>query len=188
MAVYFIQAGGPKGPVKIGKADDPLQRLSDLQVGNHETLRLIHAVEGGLDREADIHRKFKPLPGRKEWFHFNPRMLKVPAFEEAQSLSRSEVGRRLDALHQRSRICPGCGCSHSKPGTLHCSPECVELDPLYKPQTGTDHPRGWRCSCCGIVFDQLHGASSRFCPRCDEHDRERRAVMEIRGGLVEAVQ
>jgi hypothetical protein len=134
MAVYFIQAGGPEGPVKIGKAGNPLDRLSDLQVGNHEPLELIHVVHGGLEREAAIHSMFEPLLGRKEWFYFDQKMLRVPEFQDAAPLPPDEIQRRLDVLHLRSRICPGCGCSHSRPGTLYCSDECVELDPYYQPK------------------------------------------------------
>jgi hypothetical protein len=128
MAVYFIQAGGPNGPVKIGKADDPIQRLRDLQVGNHEPLRLIHVVRGGVEREADIHGMFKPLSGRKEWFRFSSKMLKVPEFETAplQHRSSSQIfvqrGSSLDW-----RLCPGCGVSHNESG-VYCSVECAELD------------------------------------------------------------
>jgi hypothetical protein len=130
MAVYFIQAGGPKGPVKIGKADNPLQRLQDLQVGNHEPLRLIHVVRGGVEREWDIHHRFEPLPGRREWFRFSSRMLKVPEFETDDRPPNQIGGTSLDW-----RLCPGCGISHNETG-VYCSAECAELD---TPDAGALH-------------------------------------------------
>ena len=49
--IYFIQAGD--GPIKIGRALQPLRRLGNLQVGNHEILRLL-AVDPAGGEEAEI--------------------------------------------------------------------------------------------------------------------------------------
>lgn len=67
--VYFIQAG-EKGPVKIGYTgkDNVGFRLSDLQVGNHEKLRLIGFVYGDRDDERRLQRHFRKLHIRGEWF------------------------------------------------------------------------------------------------------------------------
>lgn len=52
--IYFIQEGDD-GPIKIGSATDPLQRLSDLQCGNSRPLRLVHVILAGWDAEPRLH-------------------------------------------------------------------------------------------------------------------------------------
>src|SRR5688572_22209648 len=46
--VYFIQQGAT-GPVKIGIAKDPLDRMGTLQTGNPAPLNLRHVVPGERD-------------------------------------------------------------------------------------------------------------------------------------------
>jgi hypothetical protein len=41
--IYFIQAG-ETGPIKIGKANDPAQRINQFQTAHHETLRLLGSM------------------------------------------------------------------------------------------------------------------------------------------------
>lgn len=65
--VYFIQAG-QAGPIKIGRAVDPLARRKELQSGNHETLYILAAWPGGQAAERAAHRAFKGLHIRGEWF------------------------------------------------------------------------------------------------------------------------
>lgn len=65
--IYFIQAGHD-GPIKIGKAVDPQQRLRTLQTGTHETLRLLAVIPGDHEREAEIHRRLAAHRQRGEWF------------------------------------------------------------------------------------------------------------------------
>jgi hypothetical protein len=60
--VYFVQAGDG-GPIKIGRARNPLARMRSLQVSNHEILAFLgqspcleeqkaHAVERALHNEC----------------------------------------------------------------------------------------------------------------------------------------
>lgn len=74
MPVYLIRAG-EHGPVKIGFAKDPLRRIEDLQVANHETLYVLRILDGGLDTEAMLHARFSSLCVRGEWFTFHADML-----------------------------------------------------------------------------------------------------------------
>lgn len=74
MAVYLIQCG-PNGPVKIGKADDPKGRLSELQVAHWQTLTLVRVWEGSEADERALHARFADLRIRGEWFHFSRQML-----------------------------------------------------------------------------------------------------------------
>lgn len=74
MPVYFIQAGGPTGPIKIGHGD-PQSRRDDCQVGNHLELRIIRVFEGGKPEEDALHDRFVDLWIRGEWHNFTRTML-----------------------------------------------------------------------------------------------------------------
>lgn len=74
MPVYMIRAGD-SGPVKIGFARDPIQRLDDLQVAHYEALTLLRIWEGGFAEEALLHARFADLAIRGEWFAFSRAML-----------------------------------------------------------------------------------------------------------------
>ena len=74
--VYFVQAG-TNGPVKIGRARDISTRLADLQVANHEPLRLLGFIRTDRDsfrRERDVHALFKDSWRGGEWFEFSPEL------------------------------------------------------------------------------------------------------------------
>lgn len=65
---YFIQAVRG-GPVKIGKSstrDGVRRRLTTIQTGNPEPLRVTHMLAG--DREAELHRRFYGARLVGEWF------------------------------------------------------------------------------------------------------------------------
>lgn len=66
--VYFIQADYG-GPVKIGKAKDPLTRLSELQCGNPSRLLIRALLLASDDLERDLHAWWRPRAHiRGEWF------------------------------------------------------------------------------------------------------------------------
>lgn len=73
MAVYFIRAGH-SGPVKIGTADDPERRLRHLQTAHYETLRIIRTLDGGVDVESWLHKRYKKHRIRGEWFDYQESM------------------------------------------------------------------------------------------------------------------
>ncbi len=72
--IYFIQAG-ENGPIKIGRADNPQERLKQLQTANPYELKMLW-VENTLDTlgqseaeyELELHQLFKLLKIRGEWF------------------------------------------------------------------------------------------------------------------------
>jgi hypothetical protein len=69
--VYFIRFG-ECGPIKIGKCSGSLAiRLSSLQVGSPERLRLMGIIEDPSEvfSEDYLHAKFLHLWIRGEWFH-----------------------------------------------------------------------------------------------------------------------
>lgn len=77
MAVYFIQADGVEGPVKIGKATHPETRLRQIQSCNHALLKIIRLLDGGYPEEMWLCEHFRPLWIRDEWFKFSHEMLSV---------------------------------------------------------------------------------------------------------------
>jgi len=66
--VYVIQ-GDPGSPIKVGIATKPRKRMSALQVGNPQTLRLLHVIPGDVSLENELHRRAKSAAVRGEWFH-----------------------------------------------------------------------------------------------------------------------
>jgi transcriptional regulator of acetoin/glycerol metabolism len=66
--VYFIQAGGTKGPIKIGVSDDPRTRLKGMQTSHHEKLTLLGIVEGTQEDEETMQDEVCNSRIRGEWF------------------------------------------------------------------------------------------------------------------------
>ncbi len=72
--VYFIQAG-IGGPIKIGVARNPSSRLAELRTGSHLPLRLVAAVPGAYDLEAELHADFAAHRTHVEWFQADETLL-----------------------------------------------------------------------------------------------------------------
>lgn len=66
--VYFIGCGTH---IKIGVADKPKERLSNLQTANPIQLELIACIRGGYELETQLHERFSSHRVRAsgEWFH-----------------------------------------------------------------------------------------------------------------------
>lgn len=77
--LYFIQADAPRGPVKIGVAMRPMERLETLQVGCPYPLTLVAAVPGTVVIEHAIHEHLKEYRRVGEWFEPAPPVLEVAA-------------------------------------------------------------------------------------------------------------
>ncbi len=71
--VYFIQAGS--GAIKIGIAANVSRRLVELQVGNHDPLRVLTVLDGGRGAEREYHARFAQHRLRGEWFAPHPDIL-----------------------------------------------------------------------------------------------------------------
>lgn len=54
--------------VKVGFANDPDQRLKDLQTGSSVKLDLLGYIDGDVELERDIHKKLEPWRLMGEWF------------------------------------------------------------------------------------------------------------------------
>jgi len=67
MHVYFIQQING-GPIKIGKANDPLARLKILQAGNPNQLVLIGVCKASHMGEKLFHKLFDKYSLGREWF------------------------------------------------------------------------------------------------------------------------
>lgn len=65
--IYFIQ-DGDDGPIKIGYSDNVLRRIRDLRTGTHQNLRLLLAIGGGVEQEAQLHERFSFAHKKGEWF------------------------------------------------------------------------------------------------------------------------
>lgn len=68
--VYFI--GAASGPIKIGIAISPQNRLRGLQTGHHEKLELLATCPGGAKQERCYHETFANRRLNGEWFERCP--------------------------------------------------------------------------------------------------------------------
>lgn len=89
--IYFIQAGDG-GPVKIGFAEDIRKRFCQLQIANHEELRLIGAMPGGLTHEHRLHEQFMEDHIRGEWFRPSERLLRTASKQTKGEIFQWAIG------------------------------------------------------------------------------------------------
>jgi hypothetical protein len=64
--VYAIDNG--RGCVKIGWTQNPLRRLSEMNVSDAEKLTLVGYASGTKEQEAEAHTLLSPWRQRGEWF------------------------------------------------------------------------------------------------------------------------
>lgn len=95
--VYFIQQGDD-GPVKIGVATDPQERLGALQIGNPDPLYLRQAVPGSFPLEYELHSRFGEWHVRGEWFGGGETSVAILAFAAGMEQHREEFGWRAEIL------------------------------------------------------------------------------------------
>lgn len=74
MPVYFIRAGDT-GPVKIGWSHNPVARIRALDEGSPVPLQIIRLVDGNHQIERALHRRYRSLKLRREWFLYCPTMM-----------------------------------------------------------------------------------------------------------------
>lgn len=84
--VYFVQAGGPGGRIKIGSSNNIRARIRIFQNDNPLELTLLGTMPGDRLVEGDIHAQLKPwrvnTSSRREWYEPSPEVL---FFQEAPS-------------------------------------------------------------------------------------------------------
>jgi hypothetical protein len=102
--VYFVQAGLPGRPIKIGFTTDLPKRVGALQNGCPEPVEVLGAMYGGRDLERELHAKFEHLRIHLEWFRAGHDLLGY-IWEVSQ---RGEVipPRKRGALHVVKRQKP----------------------------------------------------------------------------------
>jgi hypothetical protein len=91
--VYFIEARG-RDLVKIGCADDAEKRLRTLQTGSPDALVLagVYHTDDAVEFERRLHRKYRHLWERGEWFRIDDEM-------------REAMGRLFTVADSEMRIC-----------------------------------------------------------------------------------
>lgn len=98
--VYFIQLDNA-GPIKIGRAKNPIKRLKGLQTAAHKQLRLLAVIPGNSTTEKELHREFRDLRIGGEWFRAESILLakirellgrkKLPAWRSAQMVMEEDA-------------------------------------------------------------------------------------------------
>lgn len=86
--IYFAQAGGKTGPVKIGFSWNPAQRLAALQTGNHLPIEIVASFrcENAQSAETAIHRYLGDLRMEGEWFKHDVRITElIEAFRDSET-------------------------------------------------------------------------------------------------------
>lgn len=56
---------------KIGYSKDPIKRLHQLQTGSPNVLSLYGTIEGDMNKEKQLHKKFQQYSQSGEWFKYN---------------------------------------------------------------------------------------------------------------------
>ncbi len=74
--VYFVQSG-ESGPIKVGISECPKKRLSGMQTGSAEKLRLLGTIPGGAHAEGFLHDTFREYHIRGEWFRPHPALIAI---------------------------------------------------------------------------------------------------------------
>ena len=100
MPVYFAQVG-EGGPVKIGfTLHAPKRRVTELQISNHEKIKLLRTIDGGVEMERYLHKRFAANRIRGEWFRFSEEMLtdNLPPSTEIPKIIRARMPPRDPAL------------------------------------------------------------------------------------------
>lgn len=90
--VYFIQTG-ESGPIKIGRTQNPKQRLQCLQTHSAFPLRLLTiALDQDETNESVLHERFSHLRQDGEWFSPGPDLLSFIADNIAPPLANKFLG------------------------------------------------------------------------------------------------
>lgn len=82
--IYFVQSTA-SGLIKIGYARHVGVRLSNLQTGSPDPLKLLAAVDGGPEDEARLHGEFAAYRLRGEWFRPSDELTSAIAREAARA-------------------------------------------------------------------------------------------------------
>lgn len=83
--VYFLQSG-QDGPIKIGYTTDIQKRIKALQTAHPFPLKLLLVINGNVDDESKLHKKFNSLRFCGEWFSPDEKLLQYIEKLKAKSV------------------------------------------------------------------------------------------------------
>ena len=112
--VYFVRAGEA---VKIGRTKNLARRLRALATGSAAPLELLAAVPGGRELEARLHRQWRHLHLRGEWFRADEALVRSAREQAAgpapptpaEAVRAAELRRVLAALDPAGQAAAGLG-------------------------------------------------------------------------------
>lgn len=116
-SVYAIQMG-EDGPIKIGTAQKPWERIATLQTASPYRLRGLAAWPGSVAEEAALHKHFAEDRLEGEWFKPSPELLAVVDFLGGASCEFTRPENCLGHLVMESTAmlpmaCSSCGVEFS---------------------------------------------------------------------------
>lgn len=101
----YVIAESADGPVKIGVANNPEKRLSQLQTGSSGELRLFHSEPCEADKASEverrIHQELRPHRKKGEWFSI---AVEQAVFEVTHGRIRWEADEEVEMLVRRRRF------------------------------------------------------------------------------------
>jgi len=105
MYVYAIQANQY---VKIGKANNPRDRMNDLQVGNPVKLKMLFKIlcqseKAAEQTEAVLHKLLNRYAANGEWFQYGPIAYIIRGLPQCKSLDEMCSLIRQHFKHQRRK-------------------------------------------------------------------------------------
>ena len=96
--IYFVQSG-KKGPIKIGKSNDPHERIGSLQISSSEPLTLLGVMDGDIKEEKNIHTKFLNYRIKGEWFKPSNNLIEFIKSNTRKILSEKECEEGYCSIH-----------------------------------------------------------------------------------------
>ncbi len=70
--IYFVKPVGETGPIKIGSAKDPIERLAGLQLASPVALEIVALLDSVPSLERALQHKFAESHRHGEWFDWSP--------------------------------------------------------------------------------------------------------------------
>jgi Meiotically up-regulated gene 113 len=75
--IYLIKPVGKRGPVKIGVANNPEDRLAGLQCGSPLQLEIVGLISGDYALERALHHRLRDDRLHGEWFRWSPELAQL---------------------------------------------------------------------------------------------------------------
>jgi hypothetical protein len=104
--VYFIRAGDA---IKIGRTGNMAARLRSLATASAVALELLATMPGGRQVEARLHRQWRHLHIRGEWFRADEELLRYIREQAAGSPAPEPDPRALEQAAQFRRVLAALG-------------------------------------------------------------------------------